>query len=383
MHSVRKPWWQQATALVTVTTGGVITGFNFVPGAAATMTSPTSVPMHLLALEQAAQPGSAMNARAIGGDSADSGTSDALLRSAIVNVAKYYLQIAATRSPAQMEALIWDNTSLNGADQGPSCAAFASLTLELAAQAVGQQSWVSGGKSYPYPLPAWADVRVDTNSGSPAVTSVMADAQTHGRWHPVGGGYQPQPGDWVLFAHHVEVVTRYSDGVLATIGADSDPGLTVNAHSYGGSLAADGVVGFVDNGHLDAASLDGTTRSSSSPATPSKDTGDSPTPSASASASAASRKTGSAESAAPTAPAVSSAPAAGQAVVPGVAQQAPAAVSQSVAPTHHSAPTESAAPSHRCRGGQRSSDPQRRADGQRGADGQRRADGQRGVDGQR
>ncbi len=251
MHSVRKPWWQQATALVTVTTGGVITGFNFVPGAAATMTSPTSVPLHLLALEQAAQPGAAMNARAVGGDTADSGTGDALLRSAIVNVAKYYLQIAATRSPAQMEALIWDNTSLNGADHGPSCAAFASLTLELAAQAVGQQSWVSGGKSYPYPLPVWADVRVDPNPASPGVTSVMADAKTHGRWHPVGGDYQPQPGDWVLFEHHVEVVTRYSGGVLDTIGADSDPGLTVNAHSYGRALAADGVVGFVDNGHLD------------------------------------------------------------------------------------------------------------------------------------
>ena len=241
-----------------MTTGGVITGFNYIQGAAATMTSPTSVPLPLLALEQAAQPGSAMNARAIGGDSADSGTSDALLRSAIVNVAKYYLQIAATRSPAQMEALIWDNTSRNGADHGPSCAAFASLTLELAAQAVGQQSWVSGGKSYPYPLPAWADVRVDADPGSPAVTSVMADAQTHGRWHPVADGYRPQPGDWVLFEHHVEVVTGYSDGVLATIGADSEPGLTVNAHSYGGTLAADGVVGFVDNGHLATASLDGT-----------------------------------------------------------------------------------------------------------------------------
>ncbi len=255
MHSVRKPWWQQATALVTVTTGGVITGFNFVPGAAATMTSPTSVPLHLLALEQAAQPGAAMNARAVGGDTADSGTGDALLRSAIVNVAKYYLQIAATRSPAQMEALIWDNTSLNGVDHGPSCAAFASLTLELAAQAVGQQSWVSGGRSYPYPLPVWADVRVDPNPASPGVTSVMADAKTHGRWHPVGADYQPQPGDWVLFEHHVEVVTRYSGGVLDTIGADSGPGLTVNAHSYGRALAADGVVGFVDNGHLDAASF--------------------------------------------------------------------------------------------------------------------------------
>src|ERR1700734_2080331 len=127
VRSVRKPWGQQATALVTVSTGGVLTGFNFVPGAAATMTSPTSVPLHLLALEQAAQPGAAMNARAVGGDSADSGTGDALLRSAIVNIAKYYLQIAATPSPAQMEALIWDNTSLNGVDHGPSCAAFASL----------------------------------------------------------------------------------------------------------------------------------------------------------------------------------------------------------------------------------------------------------------
>ena len=67
MHSVRKPWWQQATALVTVSTGGVITGFNFVPGAAATMTTPTSVPLHLLALEQAAQPGTFTDL-AVGGD---------------------------------------------------------------------------------------------------------------------------------------------------------------------------------------------------------------------------------------------------------------------------------------------------------------------------
>ena len=66
-----------------------------------------------------------------------------------------------------MEALIWDNTSSNGADHGPSCAAFASLTLELAAQAVGQQSWVSGGSTYPWPMPEWADVRVDTNPASP------------------------------------------------------------------------------------------------------------------------------------------------------------------------------------------------------------------------
>ena len=252
MHRDKRPWWQQATALVTVSTGGAITGFTFVPGAAATVTSPASVPLHLLALERAASSpsGQLPNARAVGGDSSTSVTADALLRSAIVNVAKYYLGLAQTRTPAQMETLIWDNTSLDGADHGPTCAAFASLTLELAAQAVGQQSWVTGGTSYPWPLPAWADVRVDENPASPGITSMVQDAEAHNRWHPLGDGYAPQPGDWVLFEQHVEIVTSYSGGVLDTIGADSEPHLTVNAHSFTGSLAADGVQGFIDNGNL-------------------------------------------------------------------------------------------------------------------------------------
>jgi flagellum-specific peptidoglycan hydrolase FlgJ len=253
VRSVRKPWWQQATALVTVSTGGVLTGFNFVPGAAATMTSPTSVPLHLLALEQAARPGT-VGDLAVGGDSAGQATSDAQLRAAIVNVAGYYLRLAQTRTPAQMEALIWDNTSSNGADHGESCAAFASLTLELAAQAVGQQSWVTGGTTYPWPLPEWADVRVDPNPASPQVTSLVADAHGNGRWHPLGDGYQPQPGDWAVYDGHVEVVTSYSGGVLDTIGADSLPNLTVNAHSSSAPLADQGVAGFVDNGTLTRAS---------------------------------------------------------------------------------------------------------------------------------
>ncbi len=235
-HSARKPWWQQATALVTVTTGGVITGFSFVPGAAATLTSPTSMPLHLLALQKAAS------------GAVDS--SDAALRSAVVNVAKYYLRLAQTNTPAQMEALIWSKDSLDGADHGPSCAAFASLTLELGAQAVGEQSWVTGGTTYPWPLHEWADVRVDPNPDSLGITSILQDAQAHDRWHPLGDGYQPQPGDWVLFGGHVEVVTSYANGVLDSIGADSLPNLTVNAHSFTAPLAAQGVVGFVDNGHL-------------------------------------------------------------------------------------------------------------------------------------
>jgi flagellum-specific peptidoglycan hydrolase FlgJ len=242
VQAVRKPWWQQATALVAVSTGGVITGFNFVPGTAATMTSPTAVPLHLLALEQAAQPSLAAQAP----------PSDAQLRAAIVNVATHYLHLAATRTPAQMEALIWDKVSTDSTDHGESCAAFASLTLELAAQATGQQSWVTGGTTYPWPLNNWADPRVDTNPDSPAITSLVGDAQTHQRWHPLGDSYQPQPGDWAVFDEHVEVITSYSGDVLHTIGADSLPGLTVNAHTLTGPLGDQGVAGFIDNGNLQA-----------------------------------------------------------------------------------------------------------------------------------
>src|ERR1700722_3215673 len=256
VRSVRKPWWQQATALVTVSTGGVITGFNFVPGAAATMTSPTSVPLHLLALQQGAQPATLADLT-VGGDNAGAATGDAQLRAAIVNVAGYYLRLARTRTPAQMETLIWDNTdgsvtSHGAANHGASCAAFASLTLELAAQAVGQQSWVTGGISYPWELPAWADVRVQTNPDSPGIVSMVADASEHGRWHPLGDGYRPAPGDWVVFNGHVEVLTQVSGSALDTIGADSLPNLTVNAHSYATPASA-GVVGFIDNGNLKAA----------------------------------------------------------------------------------------------------------------------------------
>jgi flagellum-specific peptidoglycan hydrolase FlgJ len=239
----RKPWWQQATALVTVSTSGAITGFSFAPAVAA-KTTPASVPLHLLALGQAAQADTAGKTPA----------SDAQLRAAIVNVAGYYLKLAQTKTPAQVEALIWGKVSGDGTDHGPSCAAFASLTLELAAQATGLRSWVTGGTAYPWPLPAWADVRVDTNPASPQITSVVADAQAHGRWHPLSDGYVPQPGDWALYDGHVEVVTGYSGGVLDTIGADSLPGFTLNAHSSAAPFAEQGIAGFVDNGDLQPAS---------------------------------------------------------------------------------------------------------------------------------
>jgi flagellum-specific peptidoglycan hydrolase FlgJ len=235
MHSAGRPRWQQMTALVSLGAGGAVTGFSFVPGTVADLTSPAGMPIRLMALQQAARPTPA---------------DDATLRSAIVNVASYYLQMAQRRTPAEMEALIWQHDSIDGVDHGESCAAFASLTLELAAQVVGQQSWVTGGTTYPWPLHKWADVRVDPNPSSLGITSVLQDAQAHHRWHPLGDGYQPLPGDWVLFNGHVEVVTAYAGGVLHTVGGDSLPNLSVNAHEYRDPLGPQGVAGFVNNGAL-------------------------------------------------------------------------------------------------------------------------------------
>ncbi len=233
MHVVKKPAWQQATALVSLSTCGAMTGFTFAHGTVADMTSPASMPVHLMALDTPVTPAS---------------SNDSALRSAIVSVAKYYLQLARSKTPAEMEALIWQADSTDGADHGQSCAAFASLTLALGAQAVGQQSWVSGGSSYPWPLHRWADVRVQPNPASLNVVSILQDAQAHHRWHPLGDGYRPQPGDWVLFDGHVEVVTRYTGAALYTVGGDSLPELTVNAHKFPAPLGAQGVLGFVNNG---------------------------------------------------------------------------------------------------------------------------------------
>jgi flagellum-specific peptidoglycan hydrolase FlgJ len=253
MHSVRRPTWQQATALVSLSTCGAMTGLSFTHGTVADMTSPTSMPVHLLAFKNPARTSTAAlpaSDAAPASESASESTGDSTLRSAIVNVANYYLRMAQSKTPAEMEALIWQSDSVDGVDHGESCAAFASLTLELGAQAAGQESWVTGGTSYPWPLHSWADVRVDPNPASPNVISVVQDAENNHRWHSLGDGYQPQPGDWVLFDGHVEVVTKYANGVLYTIGGDSLPNFSVNAHQYSGSLAADGVVGFVNNGDL-------------------------------------------------------------------------------------------------------------------------------------
>src|SRR5260221_12005516 len=124
MRPAGRPLWQQMTALVSLSTGGAITGFSFVPGPVADLTTPTSMPIRLMALEKSAKPAA---------------SDDAMLRSAIVNVANYYLRMAEGKTPAEMEQIIWQRDSIDGVDHGASCAAFASLTLELGAQVVGQQ----------------------------------------------------------------------------------------------------------------------------------------------------------------------------------------------------------------------------------------------------
>ena len=252
MNSPRRSWWQQATALVSLSAGGAVTGFSFVPGTVDHVASPASIPVTLTALEQAARPAA---------------SDDSAARSAIVSVTNYYLRMAQGKTPAEMEALIWQRDSRDGADHGESCAAFATMTLALAAQLVGRQSWVTGGSTYPWPLQDWADVRVDPNPASPGIVSILQDAQAHQRWHPLGDGYQPLPGDWVLFDGHVEVVTSYSGGVLSTVGGDSLPNFSVNGHEYPGPLAAQGVAGFVSNGNLPAVS-GSATASSPAPASP-------------------------------------------------------------------------------------------------------------------
>ena len=237
-----KPTWQQATALVSLSTCGAMTGFAFAHGTVDEMTSPTRHAGQADGAEQARQAGQAPSRRATARCGRPSSTWPGTT-----------CAWRSRKSPAEMEALIWGSDSVDGVDHGQSCAAFASLTLALGAQATGQQSWVTGGTTYPWPLHQWADVRVDTNPDSPQITSVMQDAQAHQRWHPLGDGYQPQPGDWVLFDGHVEVVTSYSAGVLHTIGGDSAPNLSVNAHTFTGPLAAQGVTGFVNNGQLASA----------------------------------------------------------------------------------------------------------------------------------
>src|SRR6516225_7884221 len=100
MSSVKKPTWQQATALVSLSSCGAMTGFTFARGTVADMTSPASMPVHLLALDKPATPAKPASSDAASASSAAASASsnDSALRSAIVSVADHYLQLARTRT---------------------------------------------------------------------------------------------------------------------------------------------------------------------------------------------------------------------------------------------------------------------------------------------
>ena len=96
------------TALVTVDAGGVMTGLAFVPGTAADLTSPTGVPIHLMALEKSPRP-------AVPGPR----RTTRLMRAAIVNVPGTTSD-RQDKTPTEMEAIIWRSDSANGVDHGDS-----------------------------------------------------------------------------------------------------------------------------------------------------------------------------------------------------------------------------------------------------------------------
>ena len=79
---------------MSLSTCGVMTGFTVAHGTVADMTSPTSVPAHLLARDKPATPPSQAS------QASQASHGDGALRSAIVSVARHYLQLARTRTSA-------------------------------------------------------------------------------------------------------------------------------------------------------------------------------------------------------------------------------------------------------------------------------------------
>ena len=89
-HCAREPWRERRHHRVLLRASSP-----------AELMSPSSMPLSLMALERSTQP--------VASD-------DTALRSAIVNVAKYYLRMAQGKTPARMEALIWQHDSIDGVD---------------------------------------------------------------------------------------------------------------------------------------------------------------------------------------------------------------------------------------------------------------------------
>ena len=90
---------RQATALVSLSTCGAMTGFTFAHGTVADMTSPTSVPVHLLAQDQPATPASPDSP---GSQASPASPEDGALRSAIVSVAPPMMLLMARAATSRL-----------------------------------------------------------------------------------------------------------------------------------------------------------------------------------------------------------------------------------------------------------------------------------------
>ncbi len=88
----------------------------------------------------------------------------------------------------RMVAEVWSDYP---SDWPAICAVAAKLgdALELGAQAVGKQSWLTGGTTDPWLLHEWADVRVDPTRIRTGVISTLQDAQALHRWRSLGDDY--------------------------------------------------------------------------------------------------------------------------------------------------------------------------------------------------
>lgn len=89
-------------------------------------------------------------------------------------------------------------------------------------------SWVHQQAGVPFVNPHNGGWRI------PGVRSLEAYYRAAGRWHSADSGYAPQPGDAILYdttsqrGEHVNILLRYQDGKLTTVGGNEGNAIHVS-----------------------------------------------------------------------------------------------------------------------------------------------------------